>query len=530
MPVTVNAQEYPVQIVGSSKFGKYPFVNDERTWNMFVSDETLINFAGYEEAVELLVGESGEGRGIFHSTRGRFSLVIINDKVFRVNEGLGFSELNFTLSTLSGEVIMDENLSSQICIVDRINAYIYNYRTGDIGIAVFDPPNPDFLPNYVTYQNTYFIFGNARTDTGGSRWFIYESGFNPSTLADPLKLSYVTDLALQTKPDFAKAAIRIPSYGNNLLVLGSTVGEIWTNVGGRQVYQRNSTINIDYGVASTNTIAASDKFVCWLGINEKSTPAIMIMSGGQAERISTDGIDNLLETVNFPEQSTAFFFRQDGHVFYVLSFIHADDNFSIMYDINTQSFYDITDFDFTYHPARQVAYFNNNAYFVSIKQPSLMRLGSDLATMSTDDTNVYQIPTIRRTNTIRFPGSKKFIANLFSFTIENGVEEGVNFKHQCEGHILGESSGLIMYSEDDRPLLVEGGFCMIYRPRIDLYISKNGGQTYSNFVSYYMHKTAHYWNQPRFPRLGQANQLTFQLRFHYFGRKAIKDAVVEIRD
>src|SRR5690554_6371594 len=115
MPVTVNAQEYPVQIVGSSKFGRYPFVNDDRTWNMFVSDETLVNFAGYEEAVELLVGEEGEGRGTFHSTRGRFSLVVINDKVFRVNEALRYSELNSTHTTQIGEVILDENLSSQIC-------------------------------------------------------------------------------------------------------------------------------------------------------------------------------------------------------------------------------------------------------------------------------------------------------------------------------------------------------------------------------------------------------------------------------
>lgn len=527
MPLTPNAQQIPVKIVGGSQFGKYPIISDERTFNMFVSDEWLINFAGYEEAIEINRNEA-EGRGIHHSTRGGFMLAVINDRVYRVNKNLGWQLLPFRLTTSTGEVIIDENLSSQICIVDGLNAYIYNYTTGDIGQVIFDPADPPFRPNYVTYQNTYFIFGNGNNDTSGSQWWIYETGFNPTTLADPLKLKLVQQLALQTKPDFAKAAIRIPSFGNTLLVLGSTVGEIWTNIGGRQVYQRNSSVNIDYGVASVSTIAASDKMVAWLGINEKSTPAIMVMSGGQAERISTDGIDNLLQQVAHPEESTAFFFRQDGHVFYVLSFTNIQDNFTIMYDFNSGLFFDLTDWDFSHHPARQVVYFENSAYFVSLKQGSIMRIGSDIPTMATDVTNIYQIPQIRKTTTYRQPGSERFIGNLFTFTLESGVEPNVNFEFECQGYIRGEVSDGIMYSEDDHPLVVEGGFCQVYRPRIDVSISKNGGETYSNVVSYEMHGTGHYKSQPRFNKLGEANQLNFQLRFWGFGRKAINDGLVEV--
>src|SRR5690606_18789143 len=129
---------------------------------------------------------------------------------------------------------------------------------------------------------------------------------SPSTAFD---IEYVQTLTLQTKPDFAKACLRIPSKGNNLLVMGSIVSEIWTNVPGLQIYQRQSSINIDYGVASVSTIAASDDMIAWLGINEKSSPAIMVMTGGGAQRISTDGIDNLLSRVQFPDQSTAMFYR-----------------------------------------------------------------------------------------------------------------------------------------------------------------------------------------------------------------------------
>ncbi len=471
-----------------------------------------------------------EGRGLFHSTRGNFLLAVIGSNVYRIDPNLGFRFL-LSIGTTTSEVFMDENLSSQITIVDgSATSYIYNYTTDTIGAIVWDygASGTVFIPNYVTYQNTYFIFGNGDNTTSGSQWFVYKSGFNPTTLADPLKLTWVQTLTLQTKPDFAKAAIRIPSHGNNLLVFGTTVAEIWTNVAGLQIYQRQSSINIDYGIASEATIAASDDMVVWLGINEKSSAAIMVMSGGVATRISTDGIDYLLSHVDRPDKSTAMFYRQDGHVFYILTFYHETDNFSIMYDFTTQKFFDITDWDFTYHPARQMAFFNNEIFFVSLKQGSIMRISTDITSISTDIQNDYEIPRIRKCDTYRLPGSDRFIVNQFSFTIENGVEQDVDFQYECEGFILGESSGGIIYSEDDLPLLVEGGSCQIYRPRIDVTCSKNGGHTYGNAIPYYMHATGHYKNQPRFNKLGEANQFTIQMRFWGFGAVVAANGMLEV--
>lgn len=529
MIMTPGATQIPVKIVGSSIFGRHPIISDERTWNMFMSDEWLLNFAGYEQAVEIL-GLGVEGRGLFHSTRGNFLLTVLGSNVYRINANLGFTFL-FSIDSTTGEVFMDENLSSQIVIVDGTpTAYIYNYTTGTIGQVVWDygTGGTPFTPNYVTYQNTYFIFGNGDRTVSGSQWYVYKSGFIPATLADPLKLSWVQTLTLQTKPDFAEACIRIPSHGNNLLVMGSTVCEIWTSVAGLQIYQRQSSINIDYGVASVSTIAASDDMIAWLGINEKSSPAIMVMIGGQAQRISTDGIDFLLSRVQHPADSTAMFYRQDGHVFYILTFFNAEDNFSIMYDFTTQKFFDITDWDFNYHPARQMAYFNNEIYFVSLKQGSLMRISTEIEDISTDIQNHYEIPRVRKCDTYRLPGSDRFIVNQFAFTIENGVEQDVDFQIECEGYILGEVSDSIMYSEDDLPLLIEGGSCQVYRPRIDVTISKNGGETYSNAVPYFMHATGHYKNQPRFHKLGEANQFTIQMRFWGFGAVVIANGLLEV--
>lgn len=526
MTMTPNGQEIPVRIVGSSIFGRHPIISDERTWNMYISDGWLLNFAGYHVLLNIL-GYGYEGRGLYHSVRGNFLILILGNNIYRINPNMSYSFL-YTMISSSGEVFMDENLSSQIAIVDGTHTlYIYNYDLAynAVKIANFTGTPQNFIPNYVTYQNTYFIFGNGATDSSGSQWYIYQADIGTSGWS----IEWVQTLTLQTKPDFAKAAIRIPSHGNNLLVLGSSVGEIWTQVAGVQVYQRQSSINIDYGVASVSTIAANEEMVVWLGVNESSSPAIMVMSGGQATAISTDGIDYILSLIKHPEQSTAMFYREDGHVFYILTFFNPDDNLTIMYDFTTQKFFDLTDWDFTFHPARKMAYFNGEIYFVSLKQGSLMHISTDITTMSTSFENLYEIPRIRKCDTFRIPGSRRFIVNQFSFTIENGVEPGVDNAYECDGYIIGEVSNGIMYSEDNLPLLIEGGSCQIYQPRIDVRISKNGGETYGNSMIYYMHTTGNYKNQPRFNQLGEANQFTVQMRFQGFGAVVIADGILEVR-
>src|SRR5690606_180812 len=97
----------------------------------------------------------------------------------------------------------------------------------------------------------------------------------------------------------------------------------------------------------------------------------------------------------------------------------------------------------------------------------------------------------------------------------------------CEGVLLIEE-GLEMFSEDDLLLLDEGGRCQVYNPRIDVKISKNGGETWSNALSYLYHRKGNYLNQPRFYKLGMANQFTVQFRFWSFFRVAASNGFLEI--
>ena len=545
--LTTGSEEIPVRIVGSSVFGRYPTVSVERTYNMYITtdgtgeEEWLVNFPGYA-AILAMTENSDEGRGIFRSVRGGFLMAVVGAEVFRIDAFSAAPIALGTISSQSGEVFFDENLSSQICFVDGVTAYIYNYdlAASSFSPAVYvnQPADTHFAPNYVTYHNTYFIFGNS-IDSGiyknfGSQWVVFQTG-SDNTLPNAYKLDWVQTLALQTKPDFAKAVLRIPGKGNNILVFGLTVAEIWNNIGGLQVYQRNSSINIDFGTASVATIAANEDVVAWLGVNEKSNSALMAMKGGNAERISTDGLDHLLSNVKNPSKSTAFLFREDGHNFYVLSFIDPKDNFSIMYDFTLNRIFDVTDWDFTTFPARQIVSFLNSSYFISYKDGNIYEISTDITTYEVFDAlppstinSVYEIPRIRVTNTHRLNRPEKYKINLFTFIIESGTTADAFNVPVCFGYILAENSSQIIYTEDDLPILVEDGYCTINRPRVDLTISKSGGINFSNVVSYLLKATGDFQNQPRFINLGYAQQITYQMRFWGTGRLVVKNGTMEI--
>lgn len=543
MTLTTDTQEIPVRIVGSSVFGAYPTISVERTYNMYIStsgdgeEEWLVNFPGYRGVLNL-IEEGSEGRGVFHSVRGGFLVAVAGADVFRINLLSEVATQLGTIGTSTGEVFFDENLSSQIAFVDGQVTYIYNYEEAPAAIsaAVYNsvPGDTEFQPNYITYHNTYFIIGNALETNFGSQWVIFESGAD-GTLGNAYDLTWVQTLALQTKPDFAKAVLRIPGKGNNIIVFGSTVAEIWSNVGGQLVYQRNSSLNIDYGAASVATIAANDEVVVWLGINQNSSPSLMAMQGGSASRISTDGLDKLLETVDVPSASTAFLYRQAGHLFYILSFTDPLDNFSIMFDFTTKRIYDVTDWDFTAFPARQIVYYQNKNYFISYKDGNIYEISNDITTYdilsepTTETYTVYDIPRVRLTNTYRIKNRpEKYKVKMFTFTIESGTTDEAYDTPVCFGYIITEDTAQVIYTEDDIPLLLEGGYCTTNKPRVDLTISKNGGITFSNVVSYDLKATGKFKNQPRFNNLGYANQITYQMRFWGKGRFVVKNGTMEI--
>jgi len=501
--------QVPIQVVGSSTFGRYSKISGRKTYNFFISDDWLVPYAGYKRVLQLEPQSSSfvAGRGIFKSVRGKLVIAVINSAVWSLDEVLGATFIG-NIATNSGPVFMAENLSGQICIVDGVNAYIYNRYNLSLTTQT-NVEIPDWLiPNYVCFHDTYFLIGNGDTTGNGARWGAFSADTDTTIV-----LTY--DLALQTKADYARAIVPLSEKGNNVLVFGSCVCEIQNNVGGLRGYQRVSTINIDYGVLSVATIASSDNFVCWLAINESSPPVIMYFDGGQHHTISTDGIDYVLGSLHNPQKSVGFIFKEDGHVFYQITFYDPEDNLTLIYDFNTKKFFHLSDTYLNYHPARQVITVGNRNFFISLNNGSLYEMGTDFTSY---DENIHPrrhpnydltqnniIPRQVIGDTFRLPGRPDtFRACRFNLLMEQGEDEN--------------------YSE----LAAQIQVGLDYTPKVSLSYSKNGAVTYSEEVPRTMNYRAHPENITQWQRFGRMNEFTHKLKFWTYGRVVVGNAILEI--
>jgi hypothetical protein len=462
-----NLKQIPLDIVGSTMFGRYPKISIEQTFNMIISDDWLVPSAGYKTKAE--IADNGEGRAIFASNNLNQMVAVIDNGVYLINENLAYLRIG-TLETSAGDVFIDENNAGQIAICDKSSIYIYNYNA-----STFQKATLDFLPGYVAFQDGYFI----APDLNQAQWRLSDPNNGASWPAQAADVG-----AFQTKPNKPVAALRFPGKGNLLLVFGSTVTELWYDLGYQLFpYQKNSYMNIDYGCLNPATIAASDKFVVWLAANEKSGPVIMYTDGSDAVQISNDGINFKFAQLSNPSNSYGFLFKQDGHLIYQLTF--PDDNFTIAYDFNTEKLFTLTDEYMSCHIAKRVVYFNNSYYFVSLRDGNVYELNSRYTTY--DDA---EIPRVRVCKNIRLPDSSRFVVNNLTFTLEQGEDADLQ--------------------------------------RIDFSFSIDGGNSFTSYEGHELNAIGRRQNRIDFWNKGMANDFVPQFRFWGTGRFVATNGLTSI--
>lgn len=564
-----NFRQFPVNIVGSSIFGRYPKISIEKTYNMFMSEKFMVPYSGYIVGIKAANFINAiEGRAIFTSTKFNELVVVEGNSVFLVSiqysqpqEKVTFFQVFKigTLQTQTGVVYIAENNKPQIGISDGSAFYVYDPTLS----PVFQAVPLTFTPGYLTFHDTYFILA-ASHDTfysppANNTWRL--SGQNNG-------LVWANDSAsiglLQTKPDNVQAVVRFPSKGNMIFVMGSIVTEAWFDTGAQLFpYQRNNQFNIDYGCLQPATVAYMDEFVVWLAQNEKSGPIIIYSDGGMPKKITTDGIDYLFSTLQNPANSQAFLYRQDGHLFYHINF-YAD-NLSLVYDFSTEKFYHACDQNLNYFIASEVAYFNNQYYFISKNNGNLYVFDTFFTTYQDTDSvgNIinHEIPRIRTCANIRTPDQNYQIFNDIGFTIESGETD---YQQQSLGEI-------ILITQDGRPLITQGGipplvtqagndllaqngtlfitqqntggipalliaqqmgntgFGNLSLPHVDLSISTDGGASFGNEWAYYLPAIGHRKNRLMWWQIGIANDFVPQFKFWGMGRFVATDGVANTR-
>jgi hypothetical protein len=164
----------PVNIAGSSKFGRYPLISSERTYNRYVSDGFGIDFSGWIKRTSF-PGDI-EGRAAFPSIGG-FILVVRGASVYRLAHINSTPIFLFNIGSSTGLVTIAENLSSQISIVGGNEWWIYNYSDNSFAQIT---PTGDLVPGFVRYQNSFFLLGNEQSAVNSQIWEVYYGGAGTS--------------------------------------------------------------------------------------------------------------------------------------------------------------------------------------------------------------------------------------------------------------------------------------------------------------------------------------------------------------
>jgi hypothetical protein len=534
----------------------------------------MVPYAGYEIAVSSSkFDNAAEGRGIFTSTKFDSLVLVMGNKVYLVTVDYSqalhkviFSQVIKigTLQTSTGVVYITENNKPQIGISDGTAFYLYDPTLSPIFQAV--PLN--FNPGYLTFHDSYFILA-ASNDKGipadpyippkNNTWRL--SGSNDGLIWDNTS---ATIGFLQTKPDNVQAVVRFPSKGNMIFVMGSIVTEAWFDTGAQLFpYQRTTQFNIDYGCLQPATVAYMDEFVVWLAQNEKSGPVILYSDGGMPKRITTDGIDYLFSTLDNPQDSQAFLYRQDGHIFYHINFY--SDNLSLFYDFTTDKFYHASDQNLNYFIAAEVAFIDNQYYFVTKNNGNLFAFDTGFYTYQDVDNqgnvSINEIPRIRTCKNIRTPDQEYEIINDLGFTIESGETD---YQQQSlgeiifitqDGHPLITQGGILsLVTQDNFPLITQDGielvtqqtnlgtsaeliaqqngntgFTNLSLPHVDLSISIDGGASFGNEWAYYLSAIGNRKNRLSWWQVGLANDFVPQFKFWGMLRFVVTDGIVNTR-
>lgn len=550
-----NLKPFPLNIAGSSTFGRYPKISIEKTYNMFVSDQWLVPYAGYKTAISNL---GLQGRGIKTSINFKSLICVLDNNVFLVklffdqNLGRTFDKQIIPigkLETSSGVVYIAENNKPEILISDGLALYSYDPSLSPSFITV---PN-NFVPGFIDFHNTCFLCAASQDNTysppANNTWRLSEPNNGRSWPSDAFHVGL-----LQTKSDKTQAVVRVPGKGNMVYVFGNTVVEPWynsvQNTNQYFPYLRSTAYNIDYGTVNADTIASLDEIVVWLAINEKSGPIIMYTTGGSPQKITTDGIDYLFSHLSNPSDSQGFLYRQDGHLFYHINFY--TDNLSLFYDFNEQKFYHASDENLNYFIANEVAFYNNQYYFLTKNNGNLYAFDTVYTTY-----DGAEIPRPRTCKNVRDVNQESFIAVNAGFTIETGETPSqkqdlgqIRLKTQDGKFLITQGSYIYLTTQDGKYLLTQDNRNIVLqqkdntsfsylalqqhaytytKPRVDMSISIDGGQSFGNSVPYELGELGHRRSKLQWWQLGWANDMVLQFKFVGMGRFVATDGVVNVK-
>lgn len=398
----------------------------------------------------------GPGRGCFAAANGR-AFVVANSGLYELSSA-GIATFRGTLDTSSGIVSIDEN-GLQLAICDGTSVYIFTYATNVFAKVVdVDLPSAGTL----TFIDGYFVISK---NSSGS--------FYISALYDGTSWASLDFATAESSPD---ELLRVFNAVGQLWLFGTKTTEIWTNTGASTFpFERISGAKMETGILAPHTAVAVDNSIFWVGRDNIGSGIVYRAQGFSPQRISTNPIEIMIQAAPTPSTLRAYTYQQDGHTFYVITGGGMDT--TLVYDISTQQWHErafLNPFgEFEPHLGACGMYAFNQQLVISRVNGKVYTMSLDL--FSDDGSEI----AAERIFTHLSDEGKRIRFNQLEIAMETGV-----------GLQTGQGSD----------------------PQITLWMSRDGGKTYSNGYSTSFGAVGNYKARAVWRRLSIADDIVFKVR------------------
>ena len=354
-PVAVAGSKTVVFPLGNKPFSTpYYSVGTEICQNLYLeiaqsenvkAQYYLLKIPGLRRLGALITTNSGACRGLF-TTSNKRTFSVNGSTVFEIFKD-GSRAVIGAINSQTGQVSMAEN-GKLLMLVDGVNGWILRLSDSNF-TKITDEYFPGIedgtlAPTHVTYLDTYFIVNIPNTNQYYWSTSYYGRDHDDTTTEyDPAEPNgYWTPLqsgAKIGKPDNISALVNCNNY---LWLMGYNSTEVHYDTGNfnGQLFARYQGALINIGCSAPKSVAVYANNIFFLGTDKDGTLGVFSNNGFEPSRISTRGIEQMIETMGSYEDCQAFTYAQAGHAFYVMQFPTGNKTF--VYDLATQSWHERT--------------------------------------------------------------------------------------------------------------------------------------------------------------------------------------------
>lgn len=251
-----------------------------------------------------------------------------------------------TINSNAGPVYMADN-GSLMMLVDGQNGWILRYSDSNFTMITdeyFPGNTPETAaPTFVIYIDTYFVVNVPNSNKFYWSTNFYGNDNTPDFLYSPsVPNGYWSPLQSAQKIGKADDISAIANVNNYIWAFGYQSTEVFYDTGNfnGQLWSRYQGAVINIGCQAKYSVAVYANNVFWLGTDVAGTLGVFSNEGMAPVRISTRGIEQIIESMGTWSDCQAYTYSQSGHNFYVMQFPTANRTFC--YDTVTQSWHERT--------------------------------------------------------------------------------------------------------------------------------------------------------------------------------------------